>query len=79
MQQMNRVVAYIDGFNLYFGLKDRGWKKYYWLDIQKLCENLIISNQELVKVKYFTARVNHPQDTKNRNNIRELFNKYSFM
>ena len=22
---MNRVIAYVDGFNLYFGLRDRGW------------------------------------------------------
>lgn len=25
-----RVIAYIDGFNLYFGLKSKGWKRYYW-------------------------------------------------
>lgn len=33
---MNRVIAYIDGFNLYFGLKSKGFKKYYWLDLSAL-------------------------------------------
>jgi hypothetical protein len=30
-----RVIAYIDGFNLYFGLRDSGYRRYYWLDIEE--------------------------------------------
>jgi hypothetical protein len=31
----DRVVAYVDGFNLYFGLKaDRG-RKHLWLDLRR--------------------------------------------
>ena len=26
---MSRVITYVDGFNLYFGLRDKGWRKYY--------------------------------------------------
>ena len=52
-----RVIAYIDGFNLYFGLKAMGWRRYYWLDLFKLSRNLLKTNQELVAVKYFTARI----------------------
>ncbi|MBW7656585.1 hypothetical protein K1I42_04685 [Hydrogenophilus thermoluteolus] len=26
-------MAYVDGFNLYFGLKDSNFKRYYWLDV----------------------------------------------
>jgi len=33
---MQRVITYIDGFNLYFGLKDKGWKRYYWLNLVEL-------------------------------------------
>lgn len=33
---MNRVIAYIDGFNLYFGLKADHGRKYLWLDLQAL-------------------------------------------
>jgi len=25
---MNRVIAYIDGFNLYFGMKEKGWRRF---------------------------------------------------
>jgi len=50
-----RVSIYVDGFNFYFGLKSRGWKKYYWLDIVKFFENFIKPHQELVQVTYFSA------------------------
>ena len=53
-----RVIVYIDGFNFYYGLKkEPKWKKYYWLDIVKLFEMFMRSNQELVSVKYFSAKV----------------------
>jgi hypothetical protein len=52
-----RVITYIDGFNLYYGLKEKGWKRYYWLDIRKLSESLLKPWQELNEVKYFTARI----------------------
>lgn len=54
-----RVIVYIDGFNFYFGLKRSAkWKKYYWLDIVKLFEMFMRPNQELVAVKYFSAKPN---------------------
>jgi len=51
-----RVISYIDGYNLYHALKDASWKRYLWLDLQKLSQRLLKFNQELVMVKYFTAR-----------------------
>ena len=54
---MVRVIAYVDGFNLYFGLKESGYKKYYWLNIRLLAEKLLMLNQELTFTKYFTARI----------------------
>ena len=53
----SRVIVYIDGFNLYYGLKSRGWKRLYWLDPYMLATNLLRSGQSLVGVKYFTARI----------------------
>ncbi len=53
-----RVIAYVDGFNLYFGLKKKGWRYYYWLNIKTLCEQLIAPGQKLLSIKYFTSRVN---------------------
>ena len=54
---MKRVITYIDGFNLYFGLKEKGWRKYYWLDVQLLSHTLLRNYQDLVRTKYFTARL----------------------
>lgn len=54
---MERVVVYVDGFNLYYGLRSRGWRRYYWLDLRRLSENLLRPQQELSAVRYFTARV----------------------
>lgn len=61
-----RVVAYIDGFNLYFGLRAAHWKRYYWLNLQALARNLLKSGQELVFTKYFTSRVSYPADKERR-------------
>lgn len=52
-----RVLCYIDGFNLYYGLKEKGWRRYYWLNLRLLVENLLKPNQELISIKYFTARI----------------------
>lgn len=54
---MQRVISYIDGFNLYFGLKSKGWRKYYWLDLVRLSRALLKPNQQLVQSHYFTARI----------------------
>lgn len=54
---LKRVIAYVDGFNLYFGLKSKGWKRYYWLDVSKLASNLLKPNQSLQNTKYFTSRI----------------------
>jgi uncharacterized LabA/DUF88 family protein len=54
---MNRVFTYIDGFNLYFGLRSRGWRRYYWLNLHQLSLALLKPGQQLDAVHYFTARI----------------------
>ncbi|MCK0538076.1 NYN domain-containing protein [Alcanivorax quisquiliarum] len=54
---MSRVISYIDGFNLYFGLKGKGWKRYYWLDLAALSTSLLKPEQTLLATHYFTARL----------------------
>lgn len=54
---MSRVTSYIDGFNLYFGLKSQGWRKYYWLDLEALSHRLLRADQFLASANYFTARI----------------------
>ena len=51
-----RVAVYIDGLNLYYGLRDAGWQRHCWLDLWNMSENLLRAGQRLVSVKYFTAR-----------------------
>jgi uncharacterized LabA/DUF88 family protein len=61
-----RVAVYVDGFNLYFGLRSKGWKRFYWLDIAGLAGNLLKPHQILSVVKYFTARVSGPAEKAKR-------------
>jgi len=55
--QMKRVCVYVDGFNLYFGLKSKGWRRHYWLDLHKLSNALLKEGQYLQTVHYFTSRI----------------------
>lgn len=57
---MKRVTFYVDGFNFYFGLKrtkriDSDWRKFYWIDMVRLCESFLGPDQQLERVIYFTA------------------------
>ena len=65
---MDRVITYIDGFNLYFGLKSSRLQRYYWLDLQLLSKNLLKPYQQLTYTKYFTSRIANPPDKRTRQN-----------
>lgn len=52
-----RVIAYVDGFNLYFGMKERGRKDTLWLNIKLLVQSFLRPDQELICTNYFTSRV----------------------
>ena len=54
---MERIITYIDGFNLYYGMREAGFNRFYWLDPVKLAITLLKPEQTLVGVKYFTARI----------------------
>lgn len=53
---MNQVRAYVDGFNLYHGLRQDG-RRHLWLDLDALAVSLLKPGQHLDSVQYFTARV----------------------
>ena len=69
----DRVIVYVDGFNLYYGLKDSGLRRYYWLDIQKLAKNLLKPNQRLVAVRYFTTRLKETPASATKSQLRFAF------
>lgn len=54
---MTRVVLYVDGFNLYYGLRDSNFRRYFWLNLATLGRNLLKPYQSLSFVKYFTSRI----------------------
>jgi uncharacterized LabA/DUF88 family protein len=72
-----RVIVYIDGFNLYFGMREAGFDNCRWLDVEALAKNLLQANQELVAVKYFTSRVSNNPDKQKRQStyLDALYNK----
>ena len=61
------VIVYVDGFNFYFGLRSKNWRRYYWLDMVKFSEGLLRPHQELVGVRYFSARHTNPDKSKRQN------------
>lgn len=79
-QRKFRVITYIDGYNLYFGMQAeaiaRGSKSepnaaYYrlmWLDIQALAASLLLPSQELAGVKYFTSPISSNKGKQDRQN-----------
>ena len=72
VDSVQRVAAYIDGFNLYFGLRQSGWRRYYWLDLPAMVTSLLKPGQQLVATHYFTARIcangSNAEDAKRQNN-----------
>lgn len=64
--EARRVIAYVDGFNLYFGLKKAGFRRCYWLNLRALLEHYLHPGQKLAAVKYFTARIAGPPEKKSR-------------
>ena len=53
-----RVIVYIDGFNLYFGMTSK-YKNTRWLDLISLAQNVLKPTQELVEVRYYTAMISN--------------------
>ena len=51
---MIKTYVYVDGFNLYYGALKRS--PYKWLNLDALCKRILPDN-EVVKIKYCTARV----------------------
>lgn len=55
-----RTYIYVDGFNLYNrALKGTAYK---WLNLKVLCEHVLNPANEIIAVKYYTARVSGERD-----------------
>lgn len=63
---MHRVIVYVDGFNLYHGMRASYGRIYHWLDLEMLGGALLRPGQGLERIKYFTARVRGHDDSRLR-------------
>jgi len=61
-----RVIAYIDGYNLYFGLREARLQSSRWLDLHAVCTTLLKPRQQLSLVRYFTTSVRNNPDAAKR-------------
>ena len=53
---MQRVAVYIDGLNLYYGMRSRGWKRYRWVNPWALSVSFLKPGQRLEAVHYFSSK-----------------------
>lgn len=53
-----RTFVYVDGSNLYYGIRKTPYK---WLDVRKFCQ-LTLPHNEIACIKYYTARVTYNPD-----------------
>ena len=67
-EALHRTIVYVDGFNFYYGaIRGTPWK---WLDPVALFQKALGPQNTLVKVKYFTARV-QPSPSDPNVNVRQ--------
>ena len=66
VNRKQRAIVYIDGYNLYYGMRAAFGKKYMWLDLQAFSASLLQLQAELVAVKYFTAVTKAAADSQQR-------------
>ena len=54
-----RAYVYVDGFNLYYGIRNTPHK---WLNVATMCQ-LLLPSYDIQQIRYFTAKVkSRPQD-----------------
>jgi uncharacterized LabA/DUF88 family protein len=60
---------YVDGFNLYHGLRAKHGRSYLWLDLRGVGTRLLRDGQKLVGVRYFTAAVRNDRPAQQRQHL----------
>ena len=64
---MIRVVALIDGFNLYHAIDDLGDNRLKWCDVAALCRSFLPPSETLMETRFYTAHPGHfPPDVRKR-------------
>lgn len=84
---MKKVKVYIDWYNLYHSINNQFWHKgYYWINYNKLLQNYITEDEEIIGIDYYTAYCERNDRKKDRHiklvkllrdqNIRVILWKY---
>ena len=66
---MGNSIAYVDGLNLYYAIREMGWRRYLWLDIPALARDVLSTvgaGDTLVGTKYFTSPMQNDPDRARR-------------
>jgi hypothetical protein len=66
MKKKKRAIIYVDGFNFYNGLMEKGLSKFRWIDYFSLSKKITPSNYEPILVRYFTSRIKGDIEKHNR-------------
>ncbi|MCJ7448688.1 MAG: NYN domain-containing protein [Bacteroidales bacterium] len=73
---MKNTIVYIDGYNLYYGLRrfasGENPIKCKWLDIHKLC-SLLLPSHNIIRIKYFTSRTSDTPDDPHQADRQNLY------
>jgi len=52
-----RAAVYIDGFNLYFGIIEKSWERFLWLNMESFSKSIIPKKCTFAYSKYFTSLI----------------------
>jgi len=66
---MEKVIFFIDGFNLYHSFANKRFNKYKWIDLSELAKNFITKKEHIEEIYYFTALTPWSPDKMNRHKI----------
>ena len=67
--EKRRAIVYVDGFNLFYGMKELRFKNvmcYYWLNLRQMVLEMLPEDHDLVQIKYFSSPVQHDFDKAKR-------------
>lgn len=70
-----KINAYIDGFNLYYAIRNLKTPKFKWINLRTLCALFLQNEDELQDVFLFTARIKYDQNNPNKKKRQEAFIK----
>ncbi len=66
LNQTKRVIAYVDGYNLYYGTVAAYGKRLLWIDLPNLAACFLRADQRLAATKFFTSRISRPPESVRR-------------